>query len=247
MQCGHARLCVCLCVCLSAAACLHYCTDPDVTWGSGRRCSLVVHYWANLQSLHGLRSYGNITRTRNVSEYVLVLALCLVKTVVTGCHILRLKCTEIGFGSAAPQPAVGAYTAPPEWARPPSWNKGELLLRKGMGTGTGRGDMEEKGRGGERTIIAIAYETLAFSGAVISLDRFICKKWRSPWIPLWARQSRFTAICSRQPGNCVFSLKCFMRFHQETRNTVNNITWSELNHPSLSKRSTGCTRHRKGA
>jgi len=29
MYCGHARLCVCL----SAAACLHYCTDPDVTWG----------------------------------------------------------------------------------------------------------------------------------------------------------------------------------------------------------------------
>ena len=32
MYCGHARMCVCL----SAAACLHYCTDPDVTWQSGR-------------------------------------------------------------------------------------------------------------------------------------------------------------------------------------------------------------------
>jgi len=32
MYCGHARLRVCL----SAAACLHYCTDPGVTWGSGR-------------------------------------------------------------------------------------------------------------------------------------------------------------------------------------------------------------------
>ena len=29
MYCGHARLCVCL----SAAACPHYCTDPDVTSG----------------------------------------------------------------------------------------------------------------------------------------------------------------------------------------------------------------------
>ena len=38
MYCGHARLCVCL----SAAACLHYCTDPDVTWGSGRGRPLVV-------------------------------------------------------------------------------------------------------------------------------------------------------------------------------------------------------------
>jgi len=34
MYCGHARLCVCL----SAAACPHYYTDPDVTWGNGRGC-----------------------------------------------------------------------------------------------------------------------------------------------------------------------------------------------------------------
>jgi len=37
---------------------------------------LVVHYWTDLQSRRGLRCYGNITRTRNVSEYMLVLALC---------------------------------------------------------------------------------------------------------------------------------------------------------------------------
>jgi len=29
--------------------------------------SLVLHYWAELQSVHGLRCYGNIARTRNVS------------------------------------------------------------------------------------------------------------------------------------------------------------------------------------
>jgi len=29
---------VCVSVCQSAAACPHYCTDPDVTWGSGRGC-----------------------------------------------------------------------------------------------------------------------------------------------------------------------------------------------------------------
>ena len=46
-------------VCLSAAACVNYCTDPDVTWGSGRGCPLDVHYWADLQSVHGLRRYGN--------------------------------------------------------------------------------------------------------------------------------------------------------------------------------------------
>jgi len=27
-----------LSVCLSTAACLHYCMDPDVTWGNGRGC-----------------------------------------------------------------------------------------------------------------------------------------------------------------------------------------------------------------
>jgi len=77
VYCGHARLSlcvsVCLCVYLSAAACLYYCTDLDVTWGSGRGYPLVVHYWVDLQSVHGLRCYGNITRTRNVSEYMLSL------------------------------------------------------------------------------------------------------------------------------------------------------------------------------
>ena len=58
------RASVCVCVCLSAAACPHYCTDPDVTWGSGRRCPLVVHYWADLQSVHGLRCYGNTMEMR---------------------------------------------------------------------------------------------------------------------------------------------------------------------------------------
>jgi len=40
--------------------------------------TLVVHYWADLQSVHEFRCYDNITRTRNVGEYVFVLALCLV-------------------------------------------------------------------------------------------------------------------------------------------------------------------------
>jgi len=57
MYCGHARLCV------SAAVRPHYGTDPDVTRRHGRGCPLVVHCWADLQSVHGLRCYGNITRT----------------------------------------------------------------------------------------------------------------------------------------------------------------------------------------
>jgi len=59
IYCGYSHLCVCL----SAAVRPHYCTDLDVTWGHGRGCPLVVHYWADLQSGHGLRCYGNITQT----------------------------------------------------------------------------------------------------------------------------------------------------------------------------------------
>jgi len=47
-------------VCLSLTAFLHYCTYPDVTWGNGRGCPLVVHDWADLQSVHGFHCYDNI-------------------------------------------------------------------------------------------------------------------------------------------------------------------------------------------
>jgi len=43
---------------------------------------LVVNYWVDLQSVYGLHCYGNIMRTRNVSEYMLVLDLYLVVTVI---------------------------------------------------------------------------------------------------------------------------------------------------------------------
>jgi len=64
MYCGHARLCVCLSVCLSfrglTPILLH---GPGCNLGRRWGCPLVVHYWADLQSVHGLRCYGNITWT----------------------------------------------------------------------------------------------------------------------------------------------------------------------------------------
>jgi len=42
---------------------------------------------ADLQSVHGLRCYSNITRTPNVSEYMLVLALRLVVFLLTDCRM----------------------------------------------------------------------------------------------------------------------------------------------------------------
>ena len=35
-----------------------------------------MHYWADLQSVRGLRCRGNVAQTRNVSEYAPVVALC---------------------------------------------------------------------------------------------------------------------------------------------------------------------------
>jgi len=61
-------VCLCVTVCLSVAACTNYCMDPDVIWGNGRECPLVVQYWADLQSVHGFRCYDNIGRTQNVRE-----------------------------------------------------------------------------------------------------------------------------------------------------------------------------------
>ena len=135
MYCSHARLCVCLSVCVPVCVSVRG-RMPTLTSGSGMGCPLVVHYWADLQSVHGLCCYGNtiemrgraqrqsarptarrthathahcacrrrlpspaikwdapaacavpfrpysggvVTRTLNVSEYMLVLALCLVR------------------------------------------------------------------------------------------------------------------------------------------------------------------------
>ena len=80
MYIGHGRLCVRACVCLSLAAFPHDCTDPDVKLGNGSGCPLVVHYWADLQSVQGFSYYDNIALKLNAKcQRVLVLALCLVE------------------------------------------------------------------------------------------------------------------------------------------------------------------------
>ena len=71
---------MCLSVCLSLAEFPHYCTDPGVTWEMVGDI-LVVHYWADLHSVHGFRCYDNIAQNAKCQR-VLVLALCLVVVVV---------------------------------------------------------------------------------------------------------------------------------------------------------------------
>jgi len=64
---GRTRLYVCMSVCVFVCVSVrgHLPTllqRPGCNLGSGRGYPLVVHYWADLQSVHGLRCYGN---TRN--------------------------------------------------------------------------------------------------------------------------------------------------------------------------------------
>jgi len=73
MYIGHGRLCVCL----SLAAFQHYCMDPDVSWGNGRGCPLVVHYWADLQLVHRFCCYNEIAPNVKCHR-MLVLTVCLV-------------------------------------------------------------------------------------------------------------------------------------------------------------------------
>ena len=81
----------------------------------------------------------------------------IIKIVATRCQILRLKCTKFDFGcGSAPDPAGGAYSAPPDplagFKGPTS--KGREGRREGEGKGRGKGGKregegkgEEKGRG----------------------------------------------------------------------------------------------------
>jgi len=90
---GHARLSVCL----SLAAFQHYCTDPDVTLENGRQCPLVVHYWADLQSVHGFRCYDNIAPNAKFSECS-VLALCLVLEVRQSFQNCQVSPSDLSLG-----------------------------------------------------------------------------------------------------------------------------------------------------
>jgi len=76
MYSGHARLCV-MPVCHVRGRMPTLLHGPGCNLGEWYGCLLVVYYWVGLQSVHGLRCYDNIARTRNVSECS-VLALCLV-------------------------------------------------------------------------------------------------------------------------------------------------------------------------
>ena len=74
----------------------------------------------------------------------------IIKIVATRCQILRLKCTKFDFGwGSAPDPAGGAYSAPPDplagFKGPTS--KGREGGREGKGREKGGKREEGKGKG----------------------------------------------------------------------------------------------------
>jgi len=80
MYSDHARLCLCV----SLAVFPHYRMDPHVTWENGKRCPLFMHYWADLQLVHGFHCYDNIMPNAKCQR-LLVHALCIVCVYVWAC------------------------------------------------------------------------------------------------------------------------------------------------------------------
>jgi len=97
----------------------------------------------------------------------------MLKMIATSGFLTDLECTKFVFGrGSASDPAGGAYSVP----RPPSWFKGDLLLRGGEGRGKeGKGERGggRRGRGREeewrRGVSQIPGSPL--TGAVKSLQK----------------------------------------------------------------------------
>jgi len=71
----------------------------------------------------------------------------IVKIAATRCHFLKLKCTKFDFGlGSAPDPAGGAYSAPPD---PLAGYKGPTSKGKEGRGRNGRGGRGREGMGGE--------------------------------------------------------------------------------------------------
>ena len=66
MYIGNGRLFACLSVPRRILTPLH---GPGCNLGNGRGCCLVVHYWTDLQSVHGFRSYDNTHACKLIALY----------------------------------------------------------------------------------------------------------------------------------------------------------------------------------
>jgi len=94
----HRLLCIALIMCVIFIAFRVRHRWGEMYIGHGRLCvslcHLVMHYWADLQSVHGFRCYDNIALNAKC-QWVLAVALCVVD------KVLRLACDNEGSHSFA--------------------------------------------------------------------------------------------------------------------------------------------------
>ena len=76
---------VCVSICLSLSAFPHYCAHPGASSGNGRVCSLVLHYWADLQSVHRFRCYDNVAPNAKCQQVLVLAVYLVVKRVAAQC------------------------------------------------------------------------------------------------------------------------------------------------------------------
>jgi len=82
------------------------------------------------------------------TKFVQLILSKIIKIVATNCQISRLKCTKFDFGwGSVPDPAGGAYSAPPD---PLAGLRGPTSIRGGRGEEGREGEGREGKGGGER-------------------------------------------------------------------------------------------------
>ena len=85
MYIGHGRLCVYLSVPLRIPTLLRAPGCKFRPSGNGRVCSLVVHYWADLQSVHRFRCYDNVAPNAKCQRVLVLAVYLVVKRVAVQC------------------------------------------------------------------------------------------------------------------------------------------------------------------
>jgi len=146
-------------LCFSLRLCFsnHVCSTPN--------------YWRTRNQRHGFMAGRHWQKKLlpiylyclNCTKFGQLILQKIIKIVATRCHILRLKFTKFDFGwGSAPDPAGGAYSAPPDplaaFKGPTSkgregkggkGGKGKEREGEGEGTGRGKGGEGEKRKGGD--------------------------------------------------------------------------------------------------
>ena len=96
----------------------------------------------------------------------------------------------------------------------------------------------------QKSVPPFCYNFYIHSSIATIFGKMLLRKWAIKMCFIFPSYLTSASALPGETGNseiASFHLNAACFFTKKTRNTVKNITWSELNHPSLSKWSTGCT------